>query len=412
MGGKSKKEIVTTIKNEINLRIKNHTENINNIINETITNVTSKLVNDVSTSMGMSTSAYSGINISGGLKVSGKGTVFSIENTVDVNATNQAIASIKNDMSKQSELATKLQNEITNKVQNSTQAQADLKAMNVLKNIDTNEGGDALIAKGLESLNNMVNSLTGKEEEESVRKNIENIINQEIENSTINENTFHDIVQNNITTELINKNLSSCNIDTSSTAVVNISGGVEITAEGAVVPFKNIASVKALNACMMNISSETKLVDKLSKEAVNKTSSDTENANTAGSTMEATNEDITEKKQGSAILGLAKIYGDVISKLGGMVIIGIILVVGGLIYLLSRFGLKNMFSGALSKGGIKGALKAKNLQKFTDVATSVMNDPNIKAMASSAIKTATSTGLNLTNTPGALSQINNLSRFL
>ncbi len=357
MGGKSKKEIVTMIKNEVNVRIANHTQNINNIINETITNVNSKMVNDTAVSLSMSSGGSAMISIAGGLKVGG-GSTFTIDQQVSITATNKAVATITNNIAKQAELATKLQNDITNKLSNSSQAQADLKAVNVLKNIETNEGGDALIGKGLDTLNNMVSSLTGKEEEESVRKNIENIINQSIENTTINSNTFKDIVQNNINTDIINKTLGECKIDTSANAIVTIGGSVEIS-EASTVAFKQIASVNAMNECILNAISGTDIVDKISKEAVNTTASDTSNTASAEAAMAAQNEDVTENKQGSAMVAIGGMIADVVGKLGMGVIVLVIVVIIGIGFLLFKFGPGLLFAGSFTKGGLRSSLQIK-----------------------------------------------------
>ena len=285
MGGKTSKTVTTTdIQNEVSAEIKNFNKNVTDILNQQITNSTMSMVNETAQSISMATGGGNTVNL-GNISVKGKGSVFSIDQKVDVKATNQAVANITQDSSAMAKLANTINTSVMDKIQNDSALQQAMQAASNLQKSSSTAGG---LADMLSSVTKMMESVLTPGTVSNTQSNtiIKNKMKTSISNTTINENKIKSIVENNINNTIKQLNSASCNINTSASNQLT-AGNVDI-ADGGQAIITQVANVNALNTCILGAAQVAKMVTDITSNNENDTSTDTSNKNTAGQTMAAT----------------------------------------------------------------------------------------------------------------------------
>jgi hypothetical protein len=285
MGGKTSKTVTTTdIQNEVSAEIKNLNKNVTDILNQQITNSTMSMVNETAQSISMATGGGNTVNL-GNISVKGKGSVFSIDQKVDVKATNQAVANITQDSSAMAKLANTINTSVMDKIQNDSALQQAMQAASNLQKSSSTAGG---LADMLSSVTKMMESVLTPGTVSNTQSNtiIKNKMKTSISNTTINENKIKSIVENNINNTIKQLNSASCNINTSASNQLT-AGNVDI-ADGGQAIITQVANVNALNTCILGAAQVAKMVTDITSNNENATSTDTSNKNTAGQTMAAT----------------------------------------------------------------------------------------------------------------------------
>jgi len=285
MGGKTSKTVTTTdIQNEVSAEIKNLNKNVTDILNQQITNSTMSMVNETAQSISMATGGGNTLNL-GNISVKGKGSVFSIDQKVDVKATNQAVANITQDSSAMAKLANTINSSVMDKIQNDSALQQAMQAASNLQKSSSTAGG---LADMLSSVTKMMESVLTPGTVSNTQSNtiIKNKMKTSISNTTINENKIKSIVENNINNTIKQLNSASCNINTSASNQLT-AGNVDI-ADGGQAIITQVANVNALNTCILGAAQVARMVTDITSNNENATSTDTSNKNTAGQTMAAT----------------------------------------------------------------------------------------------------------------------------
>jgi hypothetical protein len=356
MGGKSRDKVEIQIKNEISTRIETYNKNVNKLLTETVTNVASQLVNETANSIQAKTAGANRLNIAGGLNLSGKAK-FTVNQKVDVQATNEAVFKVLTDTKLLAQLGNKMNEEIVNKIKNDSAAQQTLKAANELNNAVKNAGGpEGMLANAMSAFSDIAGSLTGKETDKSVSQKIENKLSLNISTSNINENDVKNIVKNSVDTMIKNITSNTCDLQTSGSNEIVIGGDVVISDE-AQATFSQVSNVVALNKCLADQLNNAGMSTTLSNDTSVISKTDTTTTNKAEASMDAQNKGSNTQEQGSVLTTMFEQMG----KFGSIIAVAIIIaiVIGGVLFF--KFG--GSFLPSATSGGLSlRAMLGKNVK--------------------------------------------------
>ncbi len=333
MGGKSRQEVEITIRNEINLSVSNYNKTTNKLLNDTATSVAMQLINETVNNTAIKTAGANVFKVDGGIKLSGK-SKFSVNQKVDVRATNEAVFKLMTDLKLLQTLGTKITDEVVSKIKNDNAVQQSLAAANELNNAIKNAGGpEGMLASAMKAFDSIAGSLTGKTTESEVRQTIENKLNLNISNTTINETDVRTMVKNSVDTMIKNITENKCDIQNSATNEVVISGGVEMSDE-AEFPINQVANVVALNKCLFDQINKTDLTTKLNTDLSSAATTDVENKNRVTQSASLSNKGSNIDSQDSVIAQ----FLEMLKQLGGIVIIVVLIIVVVIIFVLLKTG--------------------------------------------------------------------------
>jgi hypothetical protein len=366
MGGKSRDKVEIQIRNEVTTRIENYNKNVNKLLTETITNISNQLVNETANTIQAKTAGTNAVNISGGLNLSGKAK-FTVNQKVDVKATNEAVFKVLTDTQLLAQLGNKMNTDIVNKIKNDTSAQQTLKAANELNNSVKNAGGpEGMVASAMGAFDSVVGSLTGKETDKSVSQKIENKLGLNISTTNINENEINNIVKNSVESIIKNLTTNNCDIQSAGGNELNISGGVVIS-DSAEASFNQVANVVSLNKCLTEQLNNSGMGSTLSNDTGVVTKTDTTSTNKAEASMDTKNKGANTQEQGTILTTMFEQMG----KFGQYMIIAVVVVIIVGAVLFWKFGgslLPSATSGGLSLRGMLGkniaALSITNIPKL------------------------------------------------
>lgn len=366
MGNKSEKEIRTMISNEINVQIKNYTENINNIFNQTTTKISTDMVNEAVAKIDIKTITS---NLLKAKDITAVGSSISIEQQAQVQATNQAIISIVADQSKMNELANKIATDVANKSQNDQQLKASLDAVNKIGENTKNAGGpEQMVDKVMTALSDSIKALTGIGGSDSTKAitDIKNKINTQITNETINKQDVKNIVENVVTSNFKQAAEAKCDLNTDTNQTIDIGNLTALALQGksADINIKQSVSATAFNTCLIKMEMGQKVTDKLMNGYEFKSASDTTNTTKVDSGLKAESEITKKTEQESAIM---KSVDNLVDKATGLMG-SWVYIVGGVI-LVAVIGVIFLFgSGAISPSDFTPMGQAANAFKggFTE----------------------------------------------
>jgi hypothetical protein len=340
MGGKSRDRVEIQIRNEISTRISNTNKTVNDLLTQTMTKTAAELINETETSARANTGGVNSVTITGGLNLSKKAK-FSIDQVVNVQATNTAAFNVVNDQKLLSELGTKMTQDLTAKITNDSAAASTLAAANQLNNAVKNAGGpEGMLASAMGAFDSIVGSLTGKETDKSVSQKIENKLGLDITNVTINENAVKNIVEQAVNTMIKNMSKNNCDMTTAGGNEIVIEGGVVITDE-AEAQFKQVSNVVAVNKCITEQATNSGVATDLTNDSSVITTTDTSNKSKSDASMSTKNTGSNVNEQESVINTAIK----AMSRFGTIMVFGVVIVICIVAYFLFKSGGVSLESG-------------------------------------------------------------------
>jgi hypothetical protein len=337
MGNKSEKEVRTMISNEINVQVRNYTENISNVFNQTTTKISTEMVNEAAAKIDIKTITS---NLLRAKDITAVGSSISIEQQAQVQATNQAIISIVADQSKMNELANKIATDVANKSQNDQQLKASLDAVNKIGENTKNAGGpEQMIDKVMSTLGDAIKNLTGIGGSDSTKAitDIKNKINTVITNETINRQDVKNIVENVVSSNFKQAAEAKCDLNTDTNQTIDVGNLTALALQGksADINIRQLVSATAFNTCLIKMEMGQKVTDKLMNGYEFKSANDTTNTTKVDSGLKAQTELTKKTEQESAIMNSVDnlvdkatgLLGSWVYVLGGVVLIAILGVV-------------------------------------------------------------------------------------
>lgn len=325
MGGKSSKEVSKTeITNAISTQITNLTKNVTNILNETITNSTMNVVNQNAQSIEVATGG--GNTFAGGnFNVSGKGSVFRLNQQVNLEATNKAIANMTQDATAMANLAAQVNSGVMNKIQNdSAMQQAMQAAANLQKATSTAGGMNDMIGNVTKMIGDVLTPGTTMNKETQTK--ITTKMMASLSNTTINENIIKAIVTNNISNNISQLNSASCKISTNFDNKVTL-GDINVDG-GAVGEILQSVNAKALNECVLGAVQKTDLGTAITSGSAVSAGTDTSNKN-ALTQSQTTDTAISEKTETHDAFGkmISSFSPFAMGSMGGIVCLIVIILI-------------------------------------------------------------------------------------
>jgi len=260
MGGSSSKQTIREkISTELSLKIKNHTENINSIMNETLNNI------EISTSQNSDANVDIGTRGSNELILRGAKIGGSVDNKqiMSIDAQSNAVIRIVSDQSALNDFANKVNSEILSKVDKDNNMNQALEAINKISETTKKNGGpegiiDSLASMAQETITSVL-SIGGSRKESDVEKEVRTKLEQEFENTVINRTEIKKKISNTIKQTLNQLTKANCKINTSGSNLVDATGA-QIGGD-----LKNVQAmnVKSFQQCMIDLNMGNKIVNSL-----------------------------------------------------------------------------------------------------------------------------------------------------
>ena len=326
MGGKSSKEVTTTdITNEMNTEIENQNIIMTEILNKTMTESTMNVVSEnvqqlMNTTGGNNTLNLGNINATGNAQ-------FTVNQKIDINATNTAVANLMQDAAGISSLAEKLNTSVMDKINNDAEMTKAMETTATVKDEKEKAGG---IADMLSSVVSAMESVLtpGTKSTKENRTTIKTAMNMNIKNINRNESKIQNDVKNTMTNNITQKNLSSCVNETIANNVIN-AGDVNLSGN-AQVELNQISSVTALSSCVIGAAQTSKLLSDITSGISVDSSKTTENTTKDDSgvkvTAEVVKSDVTKAAFENMITSLGT--GSLLLLGGGYILFTILLIAG------------------------------------------------------------------------------------
>ena len=336
-GGESKQITETQIKNEIEVTIKNETENLNKIFNKTINSASSSVRSTVANSFESATMVDTNLT-AGDMVAAGPGSSIDLTQDVKVQAENKAIISIVSDQKQLNDLGAQIQSGLDNATKHDSAAKASMDTLNTLKKSDKDAGGvEGMVASAMKAVSALGDSLTGAKNSTEAKTMITNKMKQDISNKTTNSNDITNIIKNetNSMVDKISKN--KCSFQTGAKTSMKLGN---ITAlDGGKIKAAQTVSVTAFNDCLIKSMDTTALVTKMTGIQANTVKNETSNKSAVAGELKAKTDILEEKVQGAALTtgffdtvqGVVGGFTNMIMILGGiaLVVVGIILFTHG-----------------------------------------------------------------------------------
>ena len=284
MGGKQSSEITRNeISNEISTTISNYNKTITDIINSQITNSTMNVVNTNAQAISAQTGGGNTINMED-INVSGSGSTLIIDQRVDVKSANQAVANMTQDASAMSNLASQINNDVMNKIQNDAAINQAMQAASKLsKTVDTAGGLNDMIGKVADTIGSVLTPGTKMNSETETI--IKNKVMMNISNTNISENKIKALVESNIKNTISQLNTAECKISTVTNNTLTV-GNATIDGGGKAI-ITQVANVNALNTCVIGAAQAANMVIDITSNNETTSTTDTSNKTTATQSMAA-----------------------------------------------------------------------------------------------------------------------------
>lgn len=300
MGGAESKQITETqIKNEIEVTIKNETENLNKIFNQTINSASSSMTSTVATAIEQATRAKVDME-TGDLVADGPGSSIDLTQDVKVQSENKAIISIVSNSKQLADLGAQIQSGLENATKNDSAAKASMDTLNTLKKSDKDAGGvEGMVASAMKAVSALGDSLTGAKNSTEAKTMISNKMKQDISNKTVNSNDITNIIKNETNSMVTKISKNKCSFDTSASARMKI-GNVVATGGGKIKAGQTV-SVTAFNDCLIKSMDTTAMVTKMTGVQANTVKNETSNKSAVAAEVKAKTAIVQEKVQGAAL---------------------------------------------------------------------------------------------------------------
>ena len=210
-GGNSRMMLENKITTDIENNVKNHVE----LVNNTVQNVTQSYIDKVRNSTSQAASISNVVNISDTI-VRGKDSKINIDQRARINASIVAQNRVTNNTTDATNLSTVMQSALKQAVESSMDADVSQKAVNVMEQLDQNNGGvEGVINKGFDTMNNIMGG--GNTEQD-----VKNISETRIKNSMDNTLKMGNNIEVNFAKEFGSDTKNVCKTDNSINNIVNI----------------------------------------------------------------------------------------------------------------------------------------------------------------------------------------------
>lgn len=278
MGGSDSKETETIIKNEIDIEIKNETENITRIMNESVTNSSMTIINTNAQEMDAKIGAANVANL-GELNIGGEGNDILIEQEASVDSIAKATMNLTQNNESANKLATQINTDLMNKIQNDSSLKQSLQAATNLKSEASTAGG---LNDMIKNVTDMVGKMVqpGQNVSENQKTEIKNSIKNSISNRTVNENDIKNIITSNINNTIDSRNLAACKSTTNANNEMNLDR-LNVKGKNNKVKIGQSVTVKAAVDCIIGAAQTNKIVNDIVNSGVTTAKTDTTNKTVA-----------------------------------------------------------------------------------------------------------------------------------
>jgi len=256
------------IESELKVELTNQTTNLSNILNEQITNISTSIVNKTVSTISQGTGGQNDLKI--GNIFAGDDTVLDLNQTIDIQATNQAVIEILTVADTKNSFASDIISQLQNKTANNSDITASMQSIAALTKGLDDAGGLASMLKTLTD--------TLPWNQPISQKNIltlKNAVDIEITNTTLNQTTINNIIKNTISNSISNMNAASCNISVNANNRMIIDN-IELENSGKVT-IKQVQSIIALNSCVNKLVNSSRLINEIASTVKTSASNETEN---------------------------------------------------------------------------------------------------------------------------------------
>ncbi len=249
MGGKDKEEIKQNIINEINNTTKNYYSSIATITNTTVNQITDEKINIHKQNMMSNETALNQFTLEN--TTIQAGAILTNDQFASVSQVTRALLDISTDNETMTSILTETSNSIINKVSNDNDLKNKYEAISSLLNEKNVDGEVNNIAnKVSDTLDNMVNAVTGRDVTKISDTEIKTEITNMIENTNKQQVKFDNFVKNIVNTSFKNDVSSLCSYTT--TAENNVLISNVVIRPGARIDNNMIATVDAFNTCIIS----------------------------------------------------------------------------------------------------------------------------------------------------------------
>jgi hypothetical protein len=310
------------------MKTKNVNDTTNQFVVKSTNEIVTKLVNDISSSVEVKNSAMNILKAKN-LIANGPGSTVTIEQQAIIEAKNLALIKVLTDSNIQNKLAQDLANEVMAKIDNDTKAMQDLAAISSLKKESEKASGLIdIVNKVADIVGNIISGITniGKDSKEVTETDIETYVTNSIEMQNENYNSIRNLVdksyRNAITTEITNISKDKCNFETSATNAIDIENILALN--GGNIAVKQIASIDALNQCIIEKNMAAKAVQDIAGSDLMKFAIDYSNKTSQEGKMKTESGISESKKETDAVMDTLKSAVSDIVKLPGNIIGGLV----------------------------------------------------------------------------------------
>ena len=286
MGGKDKKEIIKNIMNEINNETKNFYSSIATISNETVNEITNENINIHKQNMIANQTALNQFILEN--TTIETGAILTNEQMATVSQVTRALLDISTDNESMTTILTDVSNSIVNKVSNDNDLKNKYDAISSLLNEKNVDGEINNIAnKVSDTLDNMVNAVTGRDVTKLSTTDIQTEIKNMITNENKNQVKFENYVKNIVNTSFKTDVSSLCSYST--TAVNNVLIRNVVIRPGARIDNNMIATVDAFNTCIISSVIKNSSVLDIITQTRNKSTAEVVNNNKLDNDLKVSN---------------------------------------------------------------------------------------------------------------------------
>jgi hypothetical protein len=333
MGGKTTSEIKTQINNELSMKIKNITKNINNITNTSTFELTQEIKNQAEASVDTNTIASNTIET--GDIVIRRGSKVDLSQSAKINAVNSAIIKILSDASQLQSSSNNMADKIKSKIDNDIAAKQDVAFLAKVGEYNKNNGGpEALVSSLAGVVEKFISSVTGSNSSSVNETNIRNIVNTEIENQTINETNINNAISTSIKSNMDQLGKASCK--TSNIADNRLKVGNIIVDDNGELIIDQTIDISAFTTCIIELELGSKIASTLTNDF--KVDADSDGKNVVGADQKGKSDNVKETKteKDSSIMksidnlvdNVGDVAGSFVYVIGGIILLIVLIMVG------------------------------------------------------------------------------------
>ena len=317
MGNKSEQQIRQEVLNEINLTIVNVNKQLNSLVNTTMTDIVTNISQSASAEININTSGGNDLDLS---NTSIKGSNFSQKSKSKIE--NNAIIKIMTDNSALTDMISKINNDLSQKVTTNNNLQNSLGTLQKLSSNTTNAGGpEGMVKTVLDTINKLLSF--GNSDSSNIEMQVRNQIRFDVVNDTTTRNMLNKNMTNAIETTMKQMAKGACNFNTE-----NIN---RVLIEDATVNKFNLkqdVSLTAFNNCLIDLNLSNKIINQIVNNDINKNVVFSDAATKQKTDIESENINTKSVENKSAIMEtIMNIFNKILNPTTMMIIVGALIAV-------------------------------------------------------------------------------------